>query len=50
MCKMCKECKMFLIRYPTWPLPSSTYPNNCQHLFPKTTHVIRVAFSGGVTR
>jgi len=37
-------------RYPTWPLPSSTYPNNCQHLFPKTTHVIRVTFSGGVTR
>jgi len=37
-------------RYPTWPLPSSTYPNNCEHLFPKTTHVIRVTFSGGVTR
>jgi len=36
--------------YPTWPLPSSTYPNNCQHLFPSTSHIIRVAFSGGVTR
>ena len=39
-----------LLRFPTWPLPSSTYPNNCQHIFPSTTHVIRVAFSGGVTR
>jgi len=37
-------------RYPTWPLPSSTYPNNCQSLFPSTSHIIRVAFSGGVTR
>jgi len=36
--------------YPTWPLPSSTYPNNCQHLFPSTTHIVRVTFSGGVTR
>jgi hypothetical protein len=37
-------------RYPTWPLPSSTYPNNCQSLFASTSHVVRVAFSGGVTR
>jgi len=37
-------------RYPTWPLPSSTYPNNCQSIFPSTSHIIRVAFSGGVTR
>jgi len=37
-------------RYPTWPLPSSTYPNNCQSLFPSTSHIIRVGFSGGVTR
>ena len=36
--------------YPTWPLPSSTYPNNCQHLFHSTTHVIRVTFSGGISR
>jgi len=37
-------------RYPTWPLPSSSYPNNCQSLFPSTSHIIRVGFSGGVTR
>merc|ERR1719154_464384 len=35
--------------YPNSPLPSSTYPNTCQVLFPSTTHVIRMAFSGGVT-
>jgi len=37
-------------RYPSWPLPSSTYPNNCQSIFPSTSHIIRVGFSGGVTR
>lgn len=35
--------------YPHWPLPSPTYPNTCEKLFPSTTHVIRMAFSGGVT-
>ena len=37
-------------RYPTWPLPSSVYPNSCAYIFPSTTHVVRVAFSGGITR
>ena len=37
-------------RYPTWPLPSSVYPNSCSSIFPSTTHVVRVAFSGGITR
>merc|ERR1719430_193654 len=36
-------------RYPLWPLPSSTYPNSCESLYPSTTHVIRAAFSGGIT-
>lgn len=36
-------------RYPTWPLPSSIYPNTCEVTFPSTTHVIRMAFSGGIT-
>ena len=35
--------------YPHWPLPSQVYPNTCEVLFPSTTHVIRMAFSGGVT-
>ena len=35
--------------YPTWPLPSGTYPNTCEYTFPNTTHVVRMAFSGGVT-
>ena len=35
--------------YPTWPLPSFIYPNTCEILFPSTTHIIRMAFSGGVT-
>ena len=35
--------------YPTWPLPSSTYPNTCEALYPSTTHIIRMAFSGGIT-
>ena len=35
--------------YPMWPLPSSTYPNTCEVLYPSTTHVIRMAFSGGIT-
>jgi len=35
--------------YPLWPLPSSTYPNTCEVLFPSTTHVVRMAFSGGIT-
>ena len=39
-----------ITRYPSWPLPSSTYPNNCQSIFPSTSHIIRVGFSGGVTR
>jgi len=36
-------------QYPLWPLPSQVYPNTCEVLFPSTTHVIRMAFSGGVT-
>jgi len=36
-------------RSPTWPLPSSTFPNDCSSLFPSTTHVMRATFSGGVT-
>jgi len=31
------------------PEPSAFYPNNCESLFPSTSHVIRVAFSGGFT-
>ena len=34
---------------PTWPLPSSVYPNNCGSLYPSTSHVVRATFSGGVT-
>merc|ERR1712032_676186 len=37
-------------RYPGWPNRSRIYPNNCQELFESTTHVIRVTFSGGVSR
>jgi len=36
-------------RYPGWPIPSSVYPNTCEVLYPATTHIIRVAFSGGIT-
>lgn len=36
-------------RHPTWPLPSQTYPNSCTDLFPSTSHVVRMAFSGGPT-
>jgi len=36
-------------RYLQWPLPSSIYPNSCESLFSSTTHVIRLAFSGGIT-
>ena len=36
-------------RPPTWPLPSSTYPNHCGSLYPATSHVLRATFSGGVT-
>ena len=36
-------------RPPTWPLPSSIYPNNCGSLYPNTSHVLRATFSGGVT-
>ena len=36
-------------RYPTWPLPSMVYPNTCEVLYPSTTHVIRMAFSGGIS-
>jgi len=35
--------------YPLWPLPSGTYPNTCKVLYPSTSHVIRMAFSGGIT-
>jgi len=35
--------------YPNWPLPSSVYPNTCEQLYPSTTHIIRMAFSGGIT-
>ena len=31
-------------RYPTWPLPSSVYPNTCTALYPATSHVLRLAF------
>ena len=34
---------------PTWPLPSSVYPNHCGALYPTTSHVLRATFSGGVT-
>ena len=36
-------------RHNLWPLPSWVYPNNCQTLFTNTTHVLRTAFSGGMT-
>lgn len=36
-------------KYPLWPLPSSVYPNTCENLFPSTTHIIRMGFSGGVS-
>ena len=36
-------------RSPSWPLPSSTYPNHCSSLHPDTSHVVRATFSGGVT-
>ena len=45
-----REKKKTPLRYPGWPKPSPMYPNNCQYLFPSTTHVIRVTFSGGVSR
>jgi len=35
--------------YPGWPLPSSKYPNSCSNLYPATSHVIKMAFSGGIT-
>ena len=34
---------------PSWPLPSSVYPNHCGALYPSTSHVVRATFSGGVT-
>jgi len=36
-------------RHLSWPLPSRTFPNSCKDLFPSTTHVVRMAFSGGPT-
>ena len=33
----------------TSPAPDNVYPNYCQSLFPETSHVIRIAFSGGFT-
>lgn len=29
--------------------PRAFYPNNCEYLFPQTSHIVRVAFSGGIT-
>jgi len=34
---------------PPIPGPPGMYPNYCQSLFPSTSHVLRVAFSGGIT-
>jgi len=47
--KRFKEGSIF-IRYPGYPKRSLKYPNDCQYLFPSTTHVIRVTFSGGISR
>ena len=31
------------------PTPNNVFPNYCQSLFPETSHVIRIAFSGGIS-
>ena len=34
----------------TWSFVSSAYPNHCQHIYPETTHRLRLQFNGGVSR